>query len=176
MQLSHFAPRRTTLRSLVRPASLGCAFKPRKCLWLSCGDAWIDWLRDEDMAAMVGRLKYRYATRVARASLIDLATMADVQAFTRRFGRSYKTSGNDDAVIVIDWDAVRRSQPAKAGILLTARTMRAVKRRCLADFAVGHELSELAWASTFDVCSCAIWDPGALDGWEESPVVINRAQ
>ncbi len=31
-------------------------------------------------------------------------------------------------------------------------------------------------ASTFDVCSCAIWDPGALDGWEESPVVIHRAQ
>lgn len=62
-------------------------------------------------------LKYvQYLTRsvemVPRASLIVLATIADVEAITQRFGRRHENA--DGTVVAIDWDAVRISMPCIA--------------------------------------------------------------
>ena len=112
LKLSHFSTRK--VRDLVSSEEpLGIHFKPRNCLWLSCGDAWIDWLRYEGMTTMLDRVKYRHDTAVPLASLFVLSTLAEVDAITRRFGRRI---GN---AVVIDWDAVRGSNNEKAGVLMT---------------------------------------------------------
>lgn len=128
-----------TPRNVIRPRHLGVGIKPRGCLWLSCGDVWIDWVKVE-MPHWLPRYRRAIVFDVDDRRLLQLRSMAAL----RRFHEKYVVY-NDHGEGLIDWDRVRDDHPKKCGLLVWRP--RAVMWN-----------PKFLWAWSWDVCSAALWD------------------
>jgi hypothetical protein len=124
------------LKLALKNKELGTFFKPRKCLWLSCGNQWEKWTA-ENMPNLKKKYKYKYKITINLSKIIVLNTWSDITKFHKKFSTS-----NWD----IDWDKVRK-ETGKDGLLLKLNIdkTKAMKNNIL-------------WPTTFDICSTGIWN------------------
>ena len=144
MFLYHHSARPFDKEKFRTPKTLGANFKPMGCLWLACDET--SWFRFASGALdRPLSLKYLCKMKVDGRKLITLNTLAQIQAFTLRYSKKLEDGG----WTVIDWCAVRRSQPGKCGLLLRPIAVEDVTR-------------ELLWAYGFDVCSACLWSDACI--------------
>ncbi len=139
-------------RRLQAPERLGSGYKPRGCLWLSCGSAWLRWLRREEMDEWEERYRSRFEVELDTSRVICLRTRRDIAAFDARFGVSKPGKMEDGeryTTRVVAWDRVR-TETGAAGVAFI------YTRRRISRWPVVH------WYTTLDVCSAAVWDMNAV--------------
>jgi hypothetical protein len=145
---------------------LGCSLKPRGCLWLSCGDAWQEFVARE---ALNRQYKYLYEVKINSRKLVKLSTSRQMKAFQERFGMPCLTNGivsgsktglwvtppknkqSQSEYVVIDWDKVRHAT-GKCGIWIPNPRQ---------DWRPDLNMTALIkseWFTGFEICSAAIWD------------------
>jgi hypothetical protein len=149
--------------------TLGSWFKPRGCLWLSCGDAWLKWLSDEQMASMLKSYRFVWTVEVDTERLVCLMTKRDIKHFHKRFGVVAHES------YAIDWDRVRR-ETGKSGVYVhdASITLAAPEKTtilwCLGSFAFDGAFSFHGLAQTFLTLALGGFgggEGGGRGGWLE---------
>jgi len=152
MKFVHMSPRK--IKSFKTPQRLLFRFKPRGCLWFSCGDQWETYVKEEMMEGSYDVYKYKYEAELDETKLIILKTYKDIKEFSDKFLVSesdIETEGLEDldlSTAFINWDKVRKDT-GKDGIYVK----NALIKRARLDF---------LWYSSFDICSVAVWGKDAI--------------
>jgi hypothetical protein len=149
MEFVHLSPRRIT--AIKNPKQLGTSFKPKGCLWFSCGDAWEQWMAAEGFQPKEP-YKFKYKATLDLEKLLILKTISDIERFTRQFGIPDK----DYPTFFIDWNKVRK-ETGKSGLFVVNGNLKTARKK-------------FAWYSSLDGCSVAIWKNDAILRMTETQV------
>ena len=127
-------------------ARLGQSWKPRHCLWLSCGD---DWKKLSTKELGYPTPMYEYTFDIDLSRLVVLRTYDDLKRFSKKYGsKRIKIKDSDADHFLIDWRKVKNEGGYSGVYVKNARIKKARK--------------EFLWYSMFDTCSIGIWKQDAI--------------
>lgn len=141
VDFKHFSD--STMPVFRTPLDLNTGVKPKGCLWLSCGNAWLNF--DNGWA---GSYRYEYDVRVVTSGLIILDSREKLDEFYDQYGGQKRDicHGHYYYEPKIDWNRARTDNPDKCGVYLPK-----------------FNSDEAIWSDGWDLCSAALWSDSCIN-------------
>ena len=133
----------TPFTKFKKPRYLGKDFKPHGVLWLAKGNAWRDFVKENEWEERI----YEQEFEIDMSKIIELKTYKDIKDFNDIYGIKFPESDRTPEFNIIDWNKVRKD--GKSGIYIKDANIKKAR-------------NDFLWYSSFDVECVAIWDSDCI--------------